>query len=253
MSFFRFGLENRLQTRDGNRIKEWLRLENFIDVHTSKKDGMSQVGDFCTILSMTPIKGLTISTQMMIDAGGNNDEMPDDIRHGRNVGRAGIDLKWLNRWNVSIQYSPIEDVRFTFAYDYMRPYSGRYAYSMGSTLSMIETSRWFSKLWYKHSETFSLSVEFPLTPDRRTFAGFAMGYDFIDGHVSEYRFLLRRIFHCIELNAILAFEYDEDDGDHKWESTFTVGAKFTGLDSPVLQRSNSVLTSASKRAGGFSL
>lgn len=254
-SFFRFGLENRLQTRDGNKLREWLRLENFIDIHTTNNDDVNAIGDFCTLLTVTPVKGLTISTQIMIDAGGNNKEMPDHIRHGRNVGRPGIDVKWINRWNVAIRYTPIQDFVFTFAYDYIRPYGGRMPYSMGSTLTLMESSRWFRKDFYKHEETFSLAVELPITPDRRTFAGFAMAYDFLDGHVSSYRFMLRRIFHCVELTGTLAFEYDSDEDEKHWETNFTMGVKFTGLDSPILQNTNSVLSSAASKGGtaGFTL
>ena len=86
-------------------------------------------------------------------------------------------------------------------------------YSMGSTLTLMESSRWFRKDFYKHEETFSLAVEVPVTPDRRTFAGFGMAYDFLDGHVSAYRFMLRRVFHCVELTGTLAFEYDSDDDE----------------------------------------
>ncbi len=248
-SFFRFGLENRLQTRDGNKIRNWLRLENFIDVHTFRKDDLNPVGEFCTLLAVEPIKGLTLSTELMIDAGGNNDKLPDHYRHGRNVGRPGIDLKWLNRWNVSVRYEPVEDIVFTFAYDYIRPYNGRNPYSMGSTLTLLESTRWFSKSWYKHEETLSLGVQLPITPDRRTFVGAAMGYDFLEGHVSSYRLMLRRIFHCVEVSAALAFEYEDSD----WDTSFSMGVRFTGLDSPVLQKSNSVLTSASMGNGGLSL
>ena len=252
-SFFRFGLENRLQTRRGNTIHNWLRLENFIDIHTSGKGDLNPVGEFCTLLAAEPVKGLTLSTEIMIDAGGNNDRLPDHYRHGRNVGRPGIDLKWLNRWNVSVRYEPVEDIVFTFAYDYIRPYNGRNPYSMGSTLTLLESTRWFNKSRYEHEETLSLGIQLPITPDRRTFAGAAMGYDFIDGHVSSYRLMLKRIFHCVEVSAALAFEYDSDDDDHGWETSFSVGLRFTGLDAPVLQKSNSVLSAASKGNGGLSL
>ena len=252
-SFFRFGLENRLQTRSGSSLRDWLRLENFIDIHTSEKDGLSAVGDFCTLLSVEPIKGLTLSTELMVDAGGNNDDLPDHYRHERNVGRPGIDLKWINRWNVSIKYAPVEDIVFSFSYDYIRPYNGRNPYSMGSTLTLIESSRWFSKSWYKHSETFSFGVQMPITPDRRTFAAFNMGYDFLEGHVSSYRLILRRLFHCLELSAELAFEHNTDRDDPNWDTSFSVGVKFTGLESPVLQTANPVLTSAAAGSKGFSL
>lgn len=253
-SFFRFGLENRLQTRDGNKLRDWFRLENFIDIHTQKKGDLSAVGEFCTLLAVEPIKGLTLSTQVMIDAGANNGNLPDHYRNGRNVGRPGIDMKWLNRWNVTVKYAPVEDVVFTFAYDYIRPYEGRNPYSMGSTLTYMESTRWFSKSWYKHEETFSFGVQVPVTPDRRTFAGFYMGYDFLEGHVSSYRFMLRRLFHCLELSAALTFDHNSDDDDDKdWETSFSMGVRFTGLDMPVLRNTNSALTSASKGAAGLSL
>ena len=251
-SFFRFGLENRLQTRNGSSLREWLRLENFIDVYTSKKDGLSAVGDFCTQLTLEPVKGLTFSTELMIDAGGNNDDLPDYYRNGRNVGRPGIDLKWINRWSLSIRYAPVEDIVFSFAYDYIRPYSGRDLYSMGSTLTLIESSRLFSKSWYEHSETFTFGVQMPVTPDRRTFASFSMGYDFLDGHVSSYRLMLRRLFHCVELSAELAFEHNTDPDEPDWETDFTVGVKFTGLESPILQNKNPILTNAAAGSNGYS-
>ena len=251
-SFFRFGLENRLQTREGNTLRNWLRLENFIDIHTFKKDDLNPVGEFCTLLAVEPFKGLTLSTEIMIDAGGNNEALPDHYRHGRNVGRPGIDLKWLNRWNVSVKYEPVQDFVFTFAYDYIRPYEGYNPYSMGSTLTFLESTRWFNKSRYEHEETLSVGFQLPITPDRRTFAGAAMGYDFLDGHVSSYRLMLKRIFHCVEVSAAVAFEYDSDDDDG-WETSFSMGARFTGLDTPVLQKSNSVLSAASKGSGGLSL
>ena len=252
-SFFRIGVENRLETRAGDKLRELLRLENFIDVYTSRKNGMNPVGDFCTLLSLTPVKGLTLSTEISIDAGGNNDNMPDDYRHRRNVGRTGIDVKWLNRWNLSLRYSPFEHVVFFFRYDYIRPYNGRNPYSMGSTLTMLESTRWFSKNWYRHRETFTLGLSVPVTPDYRTFASFSMGYDFIDGHVSNYKFMLRRLMHCVELAGILSFDYDSDADDKSWETSFTVSARLTGLDTPIMGNKNAILSDAASGDGEFSL
>ena len=251
VSFFRVGVENRLETRDGDKLRSLLRLENFIDIYTNRKNGMNPVGDFCTLLSLTPIKGLTLSTEISIDAGGNNDRMPDDVRHGRNVGRTGIDVRWLNRWNLSLRYSPIEHVIFFFSYDYIRPYNGRNPYSMGSTLTMLESTRWFSKNWYKHSETFTLGVSLPVTPDYRTFASFSMGYDFIEGHVSNYTFMLRRLMHCVEVAGVLSFDYDTDDDKKGWETSFSVSARLTGLDAPIMGGKNAVLNSVAGGSGGI--
>jgi len=252
-SFFRIGVENRLETRAGDDLRELLRLENFIDIHTTRKNGMNPVGDFCTLLSLNPIKGLTLSTEISIDAGGNNDKMPDDYRRNRNVGRTGIDLKWLNRWNLSLRYSPVEHVVFFFSYDYIRPYNGRNPYSMGSTLTMLESTRWFRKDWYKHSETFTVGVSVPVTPDYRTFASFALGYDFIEGHISSCKFMLRRLMHCVEVAGILSFDYDSDEHKKRWDTSFSISARLTGLDSPIMGNKNAVLSSLGGGSGGFGL
>lgn len=243
-SFFRVGLENRLQTRRGNSLYDWFRMENFIDIYTSSQDGLSQLGDFCTILSWTPVKGVSISTQLMIDTGGNNDELPD--RFKQNSKHSGLDTKWINNWKVSLKYSPVQDVIFSLSYNYIRPYYGRCPYSMGSTLTLLDTTRWFKRDWNSYDESLTLGVQVPLTTDRRTFAGFYTSYDFTEGSISYYRLVLRRIFHCVELTATFGLEHndDEDDDEKEWEPEFSIALRFTGLDSPIMQQSNKVLSSA---------
>ena len=251
-SFFRLGLENRLQTRSGNSLRNWFRMENYIDLYTSSNDGLSQLGDFCTILAWTPIKGLSISTQLMIDTGGNNEELPARYRDAD--GYSGIDLKWINSWDVTLRYSPVENVVFSFSYDYTRPYLGRAPYSMGSTLTLIDSTRWFKRDWNEYEESCTLGVQIPLTFDDRTFAGFYMSYDFRYGQVDYYRLVLRRVFHCFELTATAGLEYNyDDDDDGEWEPEFSVAFRFTGLDTPIMQHSNGVLASAFSLGNGGGL
>ena len=116
---------------------------------------------------------------------------------------------------------------------------------------MLESTRWFSKNWYRHSETFTLGVSVPVTPDYRTFASFSMGYDFIEGHVSNYKFMLRRLMHCVEVAGILSFDYDSDDDKKGWETSFSVSARLTGLDSPVMGGKNAVLNKMAGGSGGI--
>ncbi|MBR2873103.1 MAG: hypothetical protein IKB99_06370 [Lentisphaeria bacterium] len=242
-SFFRLGVENRLQTRAGNSLRDWFRMENFIDLYTSSDENVSQLGDFCTILAWTPIKGLSLSTRLLIDTGGNNEELPARYRDAD--GYSGIDLKWINSWDVSLKYSPVRNVVFSFSYSYDRPYKGRNPYSMGSTLTALDSTRWFKRDWNSYEESCTLGVQVPLTFDDRTFAGFFMAYDFRDGNVDYYRLVLRRIFHCFELTLTAGLEYDDDgNSDKEWETEFSVAFRFTGLDTPIMQHSNGVLASA---------
>ena len=247
-NFFRFGVENRLQTRSGSGIRDIFSMENFLDIHLKTAKGFgyvdefSQVGDFGTIISMSPLKNLTISTSFLIALDNDNGDIPDTYRNGRNVGKKGLQAEWLNRWNVSITYKPIEDVSMSLSYNYNRPYSSRSAYSMGSTLTQIQSGGYFDRYYDDRDETFSFSISAPLTPDRRTFAAAQVSYDVQEGGISDMTFILTRRFHCVELIATLAFE-EADKRDHKsgWETEFSMQARLLALEAPLATNANEIL------------
>ena len=256
-NFFRFGLENRLQTRSGDSIRDVLTMENFWDVHLKTADGFgsvqefSRVGDFGTIISMSPLRNLTFSTSFLIALENDNGEIPNTIRNGRNVGKKGLDAKWLNRWNVSLSYEPIEDVKMSLSYNYNRPYSSRSAYSMGSTLTQVQTGGYFDRYYDGHDETFNLSLSAPLTPDRRTFGAARLTYDIQEGGFSNLSFILTRRFHCIELIATLAFESaDKDKHSSGWETEFSVQARLLALEAPLTGNGNEILDVAASDNSG---
>lgn len=250
--FIRFGLENRLQTRDGSSIRDYFTMENYWDLHMRKEEGFSQIGDFCTILSATPFKGFTVSTLFSIDAGGNNGKVPETVRDGRDAGHPGINLKWLNRWNISLKYSPADDWDFTFSYIYHRPYASRSAYSMGSTLTQLDAGSFFNKYFSEHTELFQFSVRLPITPDRRTFASYAMSYDVQEGYIDVHTLQVVRNFHCWEVAA--GFQWERDTDDDRYKQSFLFSIYLTGLTGPLQSGQNSILTRADNamRAPGSS-
>ena len=247
-NFFRFGVENRLQTRSGSGIRDIFSMENFLDIHLKTAKGFgyvdefSQVGDFGAIISMSPLKDLTISTSFLIALDNDNGDIPDTYRNGRNVGKKGLQVDWLNRWNVSITYKPIEDVSMSLSYTYNRPYSSRSAYSMGSTLTQIQSGGYFDRYYDSRDESFSFSISAPLTPDRRTFAAAQVSYDVQDGGISNMSFILIRRFHCVELIATLAFE-EADKKEHSsgWETEFSMQARLLALEAPLATNANEIL------------
>ena len=248
-NFFRFGLENRLQTRTNDGIRDILSMENFWDLHLNTADGygtvdkFSRIGDLGTIISISPLKNLTISSTMLVSLSDQNGEIPDTIRNGRNVGKTGINAKWLNRWDITLTYTPIEDVMFTVSYIYNRPYTMRSAYSMGSTLSQIESGGYFDRYYEEHNETLSFGVTAPITPDRRTFGVFSCSYDFQEGSFDVINFTLLRRFHCVEVSAMLGFERDEG----KWDTSFSMQARLLALEMPMGRSQNNLLSVATSR------
>ncbi len=240
--FVRLGIENRLQTRRGSSVRDYFTMENYWDLHMEEQDGFNRIGDFCTILTATPIKDFTISTMFAIDAGNNNGEVPDTTRNGRNAGRPGINLRWLNRWNITLKYTPAPDWEFTFGYTYHRPYAARSAYSMGSTLTQIDAGSFFDKYFDDHTQTFQFGVRLPLTPDRRTFASYALKYDVKEGYIDSHTVQIIRNFHCFEVAAGLQWEHDDDD--NKYKQSFMFSIYLTGLTGPLQGGQNTVLSKA---------
>ena len=252
-NFFRFGVENRLQTRSGDTgIREYFSMENYWDLYMEKsEDELSNIGNFCTKLSFNPIRNLTLSTEFSIDGGGNNEDLPPYVRrHGRKR-EPGLKAKWLNRWNISITYEPIKDYMLTFQYNYYRPYSARSAYSMGSTLALFEAGSYFNCYRTKRSETVTFGARMPLTPDRRTFGSMKIEYDVLKGGFSEIGFMVSRQFHCVEVIGSLVFERDDSESSSSgWDTNFTIQLRLLGLEMPVQNESNQMLSRANDMSFG---
>ena len=239
-NFFRFGLINRLQTRSGNGLSELFMMENFWDLHVEKKDGISQLGNFGTLLRWKIFKGLSMHTQFLLDISGDG-KVPDTYRRGRNAGKTGLALRWLNQWNFGISYEPAPDWKFTFNYDYLKPYSSRGAYSMGSTLTQINATSYMQRQYTERNETFSLGMDFPITPDRRTLGKFQMSYDFEEGNIDQADLFIMRKFHCWYLIVSIGAERDFDE--KKWDINYSVQANITALNSLLGNTQNTVLRS----------
>ena len=241
-NFFRFGLINRLQTRSGNNVVNLLYMENYWDIHMEEYDGMSALGNVGTILSWRIFKGLSLNTEFLIDISGDG-EIKDTYRHGRNAGKTGLALDWLNYWDINLTYSPAKNWKFSVGYNYVRPYDIRSAYSMGSTLTQINSASYFEQYNTETDESFYIRTNFPITPDERTFGSFQFTYDVKMGSIDTFGFGLLRRFHCWQLMATLEFEREYDYSEKGWdmEVNYSVTANLTGLNDAMNNVQNSVL------------
>lgn len=239
-NFLRIGLRNRLQTRTGafgsESVREWFSMENYWDVYFNNEENYNHIGDFCTKLTFSPFKQLTITGFVQIDAGQNQDHDVEAQRGGRKAGRPGIGGTFLNRAYLRLTYRPIEDLVFNFSYNYKDAYNGRAAYSMGSTLTEIESGSVFDQ-YYSNSRTQTLNfgVSAPLTPDRRTFGAYKISYDFEEGAITKQTLSLSRLFHCVKLSGEVTLTRSRDDDDRKvsYDTSFSVMATLVGLEDPI--------------------
>lgn len=237
-NFVRFGLINRLQTRNGSGIGEVLFMENFWDLHLQKVDGLSRIGNVGTLLRWKIFKGLSLHTQFLLDISGDG-EVQDTYRDGRNAGKTGLALKWLNQWDIGIDYVPAPDWKFSFTYNYLRPYTTRNSYSMGSTLSQINATNYFLREYDERNETFTFGVDFPITPDRRTLGFFRFSYEVEKGSIDVVKLTVLRNFHCWQLIGSVSMERDYDAKD--WDFNYSIQANLTGLNPKLDAVQNRVL------------
>lgn len=242
-NFVRVGVNNRLETRDGDKIREYFSMENYIDFYAQDQDNFNRIGDLCTLLTATPIKNLTVSTGFAINAGGNfkdTDEFYGPDQH------KGFSPDWLNRWSFNINYTIFDDVKLNLGYQYNRPYASRSAYSMGSTLTQYEAGSFFDKYYYSPTDQVTYGISFPLTPDRRTFFAYNGAYDILNQEWDSQTFQLIRNFHCWAVALEYSFNYDSATSTQSSNLQTSYGITFylTGITSPITGDQNTMLNRA---------
>ncbi len=241
LHFIRFGLRNRLQTRRGGfhnaRVHEWFSMENYWDIYFNDDQdyNYNALGDFCTKLTFNPTSQLSITGFMSIDTGNNQAHDVEAVRGKRLAGRPALSGNFFNRLYLQMTYKPIEDVKFTIAYDYRDGYAGRQAYSMGSSFTEIVSSGAFDQYYIsERTQTLVFGVSLPLTPDRKTFGAYSIAYDFEEGGFTRQQLAISRIFHCIKLSAMFEYERTRDDNDEAdYDLSFAVYASLVGWESPL--------------------
>ena len=112
---------------------------------------------------------------------------------------------------------------------------------MGSTLTQINATSYMQRQYTERNETFSLGMDFPITPDRRTLGKFQMSYDVEEGNIDQADLFIMRKFHCWYLIVSIGAERDFDE--KKWDINYSVQANITALNSLLGNTQNTVLRS----------
>ncbi len=208
--FVRVGLTNRLQTRRGDAIMEWLSVEAFWDYYIQDDSKLNNFGDIGIVFKATPFDGVTLTHEMLLDVGGNNDHRMEATRGRRKVGRPGINKGIINRMSTNLSYQFAPEWRIYAGYNYVDGYYDRFAYSMGSTVTSVATSSLLCAYQGTRTQTVSGGLEFPI-PILKDFKGsFNLSYDIEeDLFNSAYCRLLKR-FHCWYVAAEFGFSQSWD-------------------------------------------
>lgn len=223
--FVRFGVRNRLQTRSGGflspRIREWFSMENYFDLHLYKQHGFNNIGDLDSLLSFTPTENLSFNGKLSVDLGQNSDHTIEAVRGNRLAGRPGISSKWINQLQFNMQYKFMEDMVANLGYAYQDKFKTMPTYSMGSTLTQINSGRLFDKNYNSRTQQVNAGIKLPITPDRKTYMSASIYYDFEEGSIDNYRIQILRDLHCWTLGLEYYADWDEDgNGKKEWDHNF---------------------------------
>ena len=217
-NFFRFGLINRLQTRDGSQVREYFSLENYWDFHFHRDFGFNNVGDFTTILSFTPTENFSLKSTLVMDVGKNNEHDYQVYRGSRNAGRPGLDSDLINYWSTSLSYKFSEDWKIEASYSYCDNYYQRPAYSMASTLANSAAMTNFPTSFERY-QVATLKIDFPTYIDKRLKGRFGIRYDIDEGLIDNFDLTLRRDFHCWYLEVSAGAEFSRNyASEREWEA-----------------------------------
>ena len=193
-AFIRFGMFNRLQTRNSGKIHEWFSMENYWDFHFRRQHDYNHVGDFGTRINFTPSEELSFAASLLLDAGGNS-KHDTKIMHGSDPnGQRGISSNLINSLTLSMTYAPTKDWKFMLGYYFMDEYTQRSIMSMGSTLTQLNaTSRY--QYTFERKQTINGTIMFP-TFDLRLKGMFSISYNVDDNLLDSAVLSFRRDFHC---------------------------------------------------------
>lgn len=205
-------------------------MENYWDFHFDKTRDYNRIGDFTTILRFTPFDELSLSSVLVLDAGGNNEHDFEVIRDGgKNVGRPGMSGDLINRWETTLTYKFSKDWKISASYLYSDFYRHRSAYSMASTLTNMNATTNFAS-YCDRSQTVSLGLAFPTYIDPRLKGRVSASYDVDEDLVDSAELTLTREFHCwfLQLGAGVSCERN-DNGSREWDTYIGVSLGLTAM------------------------
>ncbi len=201
-NFVRTGINNRLQTRRGSfgneQIYDWLSLENYADYHFKTNSGYDHLGDIGNVLKFNPFPDLSFTSTLILDPTKSDGHDVDAVRGNRTAGRPGISWKCIDRWYNTLSYQIAKDWKIYGGFSYQDAYKPMSTYSMGSTMTQINSTSDFQQ-YYTRSQEINGGFDFPLVPDHTIKGGIFADYDIDGALMKKAGFKLTKTYHCWEV------------------------------------------------------
>ena len=171
--FVRFGLDQRLLTRQEQRHRTLLRLQSYADLHFDRgEESGRHGGDFGNRLDFTPRDDLRAWTTVVHDMGEGQ----------------------IQRAEAGVGFGREDQLNFGIRYLFRNDHLSRSVWSMGSTLVDLSGESSYLKKRFESADIISGHVEVPLNPLTKLVA--KAEYDLEKNTLSEHSYELHRQLHC---------------------------------------------------------
>lgn len=213
-NFVRVGWKHRLQTRRGGwqkqQIYNWATLENYADFHFARERGVKtrNAGDLGTILTFTPFPELSSTTRLLVGSEGK-----------------------ISRFDTGVNWEFRKDWHLFGSYIFQNDLVQRNPYSMGSSLSEINSGQAFSRP-YSRQQQVRGGIKFPI--NEKTRGEMEMSYDFEEKGIINSRIRLVRTLHCWEAAIEYGLRQRRDDNGQD-ENKHNVMFTMTLTDLPMVK------------------
>lgn len=184
--FLRLGLDQRWQTRQGDRFRDLLRWQSYLDVHFDRGDESGRYpGDWGNRWEFDPRGDFGLRAVLLHDLG------EGDIQRGEFGLRLGAE----------------EALNGSLKYIYRNDHLSRSTYSMGSSLVDFTGESGYVKKYFETTDTISATVHFPI--NAKTQLDINAEYDLEKHRLSEHTYELSRQLHCWTM--VLGVGWDNHD------------------------------------------
>ncbi len=222
-NFVRTGIDNRLQTRRGgwksSQAYTWAQMHNYLDFlfdTDSRKDepngSMKNLGDFGNVIKITPTQDLTLSSQILVDAG---------RMVGSNFDTCLTSFNTIGTWTFADGWG------FTGSYYSSTDNNTNSTYSMGSLEQQIQSGTFFQRM-YQRSSFCTTGLNFKIND--RTRGSFNIQYDFFENMYPGAGVTLTRDLPCnlqVILNANASQKTNNNSNGQATYCDFSASLQFT--------------------------
>jgi hypothetical protein len=188
-----------------------------------------------TKIYLRPSQKLSVVSFFSVNASGKDSIQKNEVEGGNSINKA---MEWLNKWELTASYRPVDDVKMFMSYVMQNPYTTHSVYSMGSNFTEIQGGGVFDQYYTSLIQNIRFGFGVPLMPDRRLRAEYEFLFDFQAGYIRQQQVKIVKKLHCWEASVELSQnQHRDNEGERQYNYTAMLTLTLLGMQNPI-QRIN---------------